>query len=199
MHTTHARTALALPPQRLQLREALPRPHQLIHAVEHLGMAHQAGWQWVEGRRGPKSAAVGGSGGGCPAAAPGTPGALPAPHLLQALLVLARRKVWVPFQLERHSSGAEARHLGPSMAVEHSEDVAVVAEVLSYVRVLLQAGAVAATGRCGALGPVPLLQQRSGRCQTPMKPRSGPSAWQLAPPRRCRSARAPGSCASPAC
>lgn len=44
----HARTAFALPPQRLQLREALPRPHQLVHAVEHLGMARHAGWPWVE-------------------------------------------------------------------------------------------------------------------------------------------------------
>ena len=31
-----ARTALALPPQRLQLTHALMRPHQLIHAVKHL-------------------------------------------------------------------------------------------------------------------------------------------------------------------
>ena len=30
------RTSLALPPQRLQLGEALPRPHQLVHAVKHL-------------------------------------------------------------------------------------------------------------------------------------------------------------------
>ena len=128
------------------------------------------------GRRAPASG--GGAAAELSRGAPRAAGALHGPHLFQAFFKLPRSKGRVPFQLERHSSGAEARHLGATMAVKHSKDVAVVAEVFGYVRVLLQAWGSGPTARCQRLGRVLQLARRS---EATMQARSGPQGAAAAP------------------
>lgn len=60
------------------------------------------------------------------------------PHLLEPVLVAPFDKAWTAHQLPRHAFAAEPGHLWAAVPVKHAKDVALVAQVVRDVRILLR-------------------------------------------------------------